>query len=445
MRSDERYITEDAEPEDSYVGGLLKLLDRFIAQYAKEFDFYEQAARIAASKLETELQSEGVRCIVTSRAKSIVRLDEKVRQRHAKKAYNSIESIYDDIIDLAGVRIALYFPAEREQVGNIIERFFLEFDERREFPGANPPPKAKKFSGYSAIHYRVRLRPSPSNDPEGRYSSANIEVQVASVLMHAWSEVEHDLVYKPYEGQLSDEEYALLDQLNGLVLAGEIALERLQKAGETRVAPAERSFANHYELAAHLLSQTSVMADRPVTTAGLGRVDLLFELLTRLGLATPGSLAPYLQSLHADTERRPLSEQIIDELLTEDPSRYQTYQSVRLDVESSRRGSQSNESSAYNEVGFFLTQWIRFERLIRMLGPEPESHRPVILNRRTMEQLAFLSPDMIIELDRLRRIRNELVHGIEVYSPGYLNAAAKHLEALIAQIEEHGGEAVVAS
>ena len=42
--------------------------------------------------------------------------------------------------------------------------------------------------------------------------------------MHAWSEVEHDLVYKPLQGTLSDEELAILDELNGLVLAGEIAL-----------------------------------------------------------------------------------------------------------------------------------------------------------------------------------------------------------------------------
>jgi ppGpp synthetase/RelA/SpoT-type nucleotidyltranferase len=52
--------------------------------------------------------------------------------------------------------------------------------------------------------------------------------------MHAWSEVEHDLVYKPLDGDFSPEEYAL-DQLNGLVLAGEMALETLQKAQQARL------------------------------------------------------------------------------------------------------------------------------------------------------------------------------------------------------------------
>ena len=36
--------------------------------------------------------------------------------------------------------------------------------------------------------------------------------------MHAWAEVEHDLVYKPQEGVLSTEELSILDELNGLAL-----------------------------------------------------------------------------------------------------------------------------------------------------------------------------------------------------------------------------------
>ena len=37
------------------------------------------------------------------------------------------------------------------------------------------------------------------------------------MLMHAWSEVEHDLVYKPFSGNLSASELAILDEINGLV------------------------------------------------------------------------------------------------------------------------------------------------------------------------------------------------------------------------------------
>ena len=164
-------------------------------------------------------------------------------QRHP---YEAIEDIYADIADLAGVRVALYFPAEREQVGGLINRLFHEHQPKRDLPSRGLGER--RFSGYSADHYRVRIKASEFNESDQRYAAANIEIQVASVLMHAWAEVEHDLVYKPASGELSQEEYSLLDQLNGLVLAGEISLEQLQKAGEIRVASGARPFANHYEL-----------------------------------------------------------------------------------------------------------------------------------------------------------------------------------------------------
>lgn len=255
------------------------LIEDFIARYVKEYDFYDQAGRLVAQTLETNLRAAGVRCIVTHRAKSISRLEEKCRQREPEQHYTSVEDIVNDIVDLAGVRVALYFPAERDQVDKLVTRLFQQLAPRKEFPASAKTRHDKRFSGYSAVHYRVRLKEHELSEPDRRYAEARVEIQVASVLMHAWAEVEHDLVYKPLEGDLSDDEYAILDQLNGLVIAGEIALERLQKAGETRVAENKRKFVNHYELAVHLLSRASTMSGGPVSDSGLGRVDLLFELL----------------------------------------------------------------------------------------------------------------------------------------------------------------------
>ena len=71
--------------------------------------------------------------------------------------------------------------------------------------------------------------------------------------MHAWSEVEHDLIYKPMQGTLSEEELAILDELNGLVLTGEIALERLQAAGNERIQNSQATLPTSLSL--HLIIQ----------------------------------------------------------------------------------------------------------------------------------------------------------------------------------------------
>jgi ppGpp synthetase/RelA/SpoT-type nucleotidyltranferase len=414
----------------------LDLIDGFIARYVKEYDYYEQAARMARQTLESKLQAAGIRAIVTSRAKSVTRLADKCRQRNKSQNYESIDEIYADIADLAGVRVALYFPAERDQVGGLINRLF-HVDESRAFPKPSETRTDKRFLGYSALHYRVRLPSNALGESDQRYAAAKIEIQVASVLMHAWSEVEHDLVYKPAEGELSPDEHSLLDQLNGLVLTGEIALEQLQKAGETRVASGGRQFANHYELAAHVLSQVSAVNQEPVTDSGLGRIDLLFNLLSRLKLDTPDGLGPYLELLHGDLERRPVSEQIIDAVIAEDESAYQTYLSVRAEDDSSR-----GESSRYGsrdepgpvEVGRFLMRWTELERLLREQVP-PAGRWRVTPATSTLERLGVFNPQMSVEFDRLRQLRNDVVHGLELPSARDLAQATQRLATLISEIE----------
>jgi len=130
----------------------------------------------------------------------------------------------------------------------------------------------------------VQLRDVALSESEKRYADARVEVQVASVLMHAWSEVEHDLVYKPLQGALSTEEYAILDELNGLVMAGEIALERLQKAGEKRIADAGHAFSDQYDLTTFLLSRMPSEAGSYSADAALGRVDMLYDFLQKVGI-----------------------------------------------------------------------------------------------------------------------------------------------------------------
>ena len=420
----------------SDIGGrALDLIDGFIARYVKEYDYYEQAGRLAEQLLRSSLEAAGIRAIVTSRAKSVTRLADKCRQRNKNQNYESIDDIYSDIADLAGVRVALYFPAERDQVGGLINRLF-HVDESRSFPKPSETRTDKRFSGYSALHYRVRLR-LRAGESDQRYAAAKIEIQVASVLMHAWSEVEHDLVYKPAQGELSPVEHSLLDQLNGLILVGEMALEQLQKAGESRVASGGRQFANHYELAAHLLSQVSALNVEPVTESGLGRVDLLFQLLTRLELDTPDGLGPYLELLHGDLERRPLSEQIVDALIAEDASLTDTYASVRAEADLTRAEQAPRDQAATRERGRFMERWVQLDRLVRDLLHERYGDRPPVVRGLTRDsaRIQLLQPESLLEFDQLRRIRNEVVHGIEMPPAPDLAEATRRLDALISGLQ----------
>src|SRR5882762_4034208 len=176
-----------------------------MSQYEREYDYYQEVARLCSQRCETGLIQRGIRAMVTFRVKSYIRLKKKIEQRQSKKNYQSPLDIYRDIVDLAGVRIALYFPADREEVSKFIQTEFKVNNSKDKFPSESQASYKKRFSGYQAIHYHVQLQNEYLADHQKRYAKAGIEIQVASVLMHAWAEVEHDLVYKPFSGELSDE------------------------------------------------------------------------------------------------------------------------------------------------------------------------------------------------------------------------------------------------
>jgi ppGpp synthetase/RelA/SpoT-type nucleotidyltranferase len=90
------------------------LIEEFIARYRREFDYYDQTARLVAQALDSNLQAAGIRYIVTSRVKSPSRLEATVRQRARINTYATAEDILaeivgpgliDDVITVPSLRI----------------------------------------------------------------------------------------------------------------------------------------------------------------------------------------------------------------------------------------------------------------------------------------------------------------------------------------------------
>jgi putative GTP pyrophosphokinase len=120
----------------------------------------------------------------------------KSRQSLASKLARPDRDYADlwEVTDLVGLRVITYFEDAVDRVAELIERR-LPVDlshsidkRRRRHPGA---------FGYRSLHYVCRLGEG------GLHASAEVlperarcEVQVRTVLEHAWAEIEHDLGYK---------------------------------------------------------------------------------------------------------------------------------------------------------------------------------------------------------------------------------------------------------
>lgn len=384
----------------------MMIIDHFIKQYNKEFDFYLELSRKVATTIEDQLFKRGVKAIVTYRAKRPDRLKDKLDKRNEEKDYKSVDDIFIDIVDLSGVRVALYFPSERDILDEIIHDLF-HVEKTKKFPDAAQVPNyEERFSGYWATHYHVKLNEGRDNQ---RYLDILSEIQVASVLMHAWSEVEHDLVYKPFSEDLSNDESLILNEINGLVLAGEIALERLQKAITERT-KGKREITDKYELTNTLVN---FIQEQYKGKMKLGDTFILNNYLNANKRITTGDFYRYLELVNPESKQS-LTDQLLDMLITyenESPDLKNYF--INLNVPERRvSGFES-----------FIRCWVILERAVRAILYDPGSNtkKYFIPDFQLLPARQILNQSETDELLLLREMKTHLLHGIETSTNEYLS------------------------
>lgn len=376
----------------------MKIIEDFIQQYNKEYDYYQKLSQIIAGQIEDQLFKRGIKAIVTFRAKRPDRLKDKLLKRNDEKQYKSVVEVFEDIVDLSGIRVSLYFPSEREIVDEVINELFV-IEKKKIFPTeAHKPVHTKRFSGYWATHYRVKLKAEASLK---RYADTIAEIQVASVLMHAWSEVEHDLVYKPFSGNLSGGELAILDEINGLVLSGEIALERLQIAMSERTKK-QTDITDKYELTNFLLN--SLDKDY-INKIKIGDTHLLSNYLKTFKKLDTSTFQDYIGKINFELPES-VTDQLLNMLLVEFNSNLNLKDYFKNLQLSDRRAS-TFES--------FIKYWVILEKASREFLSEEErkSRKYLIPDFKILQDIKVISHLETNDLKRLRRVRNELLHGIE--------------------------------
>lgn len=124
---------------------------------------------------------------VDTRLKKRNSLKEKI---DLKKKYKSLE----EITDVCGMRIITYFSDDVDKIADIInEEFEVDIENSVDKRKFDDPTKF----GYVSLHYIVSLKGERSELREAkRFKNLKIEIQIRTILQHAWAEIEHDLGYK---------------------------------------------------------------------------------------------------------------------------------------------------------------------------------------------------------------------------------------------------------
>lgn len=129
---------------------------------------------------------------IESRVKTIKSFKDKA----ARSKYNNP---VEDITDLSGIRIITLFEKEIHQISDIIKEIF-EIDYQKSEDKADLLDADKM--GYKSIHYIASLNTKKIAGTELEvFKDIKFEIQIRSILQHAWAEIEHDRNYK-FKGEL---------------------------------------------------------------------------------------------------------------------------------------------------------------------------------------------------------------------------------------------------
>jgi len=129
---------------------------------------------------------------ITGRVKKPVSLQEKLARKPGR--YTSL----DEVTDVVAVRVITYFESDVWQVSRLLEKHFdVDWDNSVDKSKLHDPDRF----GYMGVHYVVRFPPRSAGTPEHLtpFVGTWFEVQIRSILQHAWAEIEHDLGYKSQE------------------------------------------------------------------------------------------------------------------------------------------------------------------------------------------------------------------------------------------------------
>lgn len=159
----------------------------FGAWYDTHHTLYKAYAECIQTLLENLLKQNNlpyhsITCRVKDRASFLAKFD--------RKGYSTLE----EITDMAGIRVIAHTTSDELAISELIKQEFI-------YDNSQSGDKADGLKddqvGYLSIHYIAELNNARSQLGEySAYKGLKCEIQIRTLLQHAWAEIEHDRNYK---------------------------------------------------------------------------------------------------------------------------------------------------------------------------------------------------------------------------------------------------------
>lgn len=158
-------------------------------KWESQFPSYQNFSRLIALEIESALKGQGLMsCVhqITNRTKSPERFEEKCGRKRYRDPFREMK-------DLSAVRVITLFEADTVLVSEAIcDHFVIDLEHSH----IRAPKSARQLS-YRTIHLVAGLSDETASKTEfSGFAEVQVEIQIRSVLQHAWAEIDHDSRYK---------------------------------------------------------------------------------------------------------------------------------------------------------------------------------------------------------------------------------------------------------
>lgn len=165
-------------------------LETIIGEYHQNIEIYKKLKTDVDDIISTLIE---VHNIKISTMNLRIKTEEALRK---KVIYKDKYTHLEDITDILGCRIITLFEKDVDSIFQLIDNTFeiVEIVDKRKKSRTN-----RIEFGYSSLHLVVKFTDSRCQLVEyQKYQDILFEIQLRTVLQHAWAEVEHGLGYKSY-------------------------------------------------------------------------------------------------------------------------------------------------------------------------------------------------------------------------------------------------------
>ena len=198
--------------------------------YSGRIEVYSAFTRLLHATVENLMRAAGIEYLsVVSRPKSMPSFVEKM----ARKEYDSP----DKVTDLAGTRVITFIESDAAAAAKLLRGSFVVHPEKS-------LDKSEELGdsqvGYRSVHLICELGKDRVALPEYKpFKGLLFEIQIRTVLQHAWAEIDHDRGYK-FSGVLPRELRRRLNLLAGQLELADKEFSRLADDVDQHIAELER-------------------------------------------------------------------------------------------------------------------------------------------------------------------------------------------------------------